>query len=81
MKQYFAYYNLKYITGISHNPTGHAVIERSNQTIKNMLKNRKEWKRPPETDWIMLYEPWILSVLMRKEHRCKETLDNRKEKS
>ena len=30
MKQYFAYYNIKHIAGIPHNPTGQAVIERSN---------------------------------------------------
>ena len=29
MKQIFAYYNIKHITCIPHNPTGQAVIERS----------------------------------------------------
>ena len=27
MKQFFAYYNIKHVTGIPHNPTGQAVIE------------------------------------------------------
>jgi hypothetical protein len=26
MKQFFAYYNIKHVTGIPHNPTGQAVI-------------------------------------------------------
>ena len=30
MKQLFAYYNIKHITGILHNPTGQVVTERSN---------------------------------------------------
>ena len=54
MKQFFAYYNIKHVTGIPYNPTGQAVIERSNQTIKDML-NRKGWKMPPEIDYIMPY--------------------------
>ena len=41
MKQFFAYYNAKCITGIPHNPTGQIVIERSNRTIKDILNNRK----------------------------------------
>ena len=36
MKQFFAY-NTKHIIGIPNNPTGQAVIERSNRTIKEML--------------------------------------------
>ena len=36
MKQVFANY-IKHITGIPHNSTGKAVIERSNQTIKDIL--------------------------------------------
>ena len=30
-KQFFDYYNIKHITGIPHNPTGQAVMERSNR--------------------------------------------------
>ena len=30
MKRFLAYYNIKHITGIPNNPTGQAVIERSN---------------------------------------------------
>ena len=41
MKQFFAYYNIKHITSISHNPTGQTVIERSNQTLKGMLNKQK----------------------------------------
>ena len=37
IKQFFAYYYIKCITRIPHNPTGQAVIERSNQTLKEML--------------------------------------------
>lgn len=37
MKQFFAYYNIKYVTGIPHSPTGQAVIERSNCTLKKMF--------------------------------------------
>ena len=41
MKQSFAYYTIKHISGIPHNPTGQAVIERSNRTIKDMLNKQK----------------------------------------
>ena len=30
MKRFFAYYNIKHVTGIPYNPTGQAVIVRSN---------------------------------------------------
>ena len=53
IKQFFAYYNIKHITVLTNNSTRQAVIERSNQTINDML-NRKEWKIPPEMDCIML---------------------------
>ena len=32
MRQFFAYYNIKHVTGIPHNLTGHTVIERANGT-------------------------------------------------
>ena len=49
MKQFFIlyYYNIKHITGISQNPTGQAVTERSNQTIKNMFNEHKGTKDTP----------------------------------
>ncbi|KAL6030444.1 hypothetical protein STEG23_025180 [Scotinomys teguina] len=47
MKQFFAYYNIKHITGIPHNPTGQAVIERSNRTLKNMLNKQKGVTKTP----------------------------------
>ncbi|ERE82961.1 sorting nexin-6-like protein [Cricetulus griseus] len=37
MEQFFKYYNIKHVTGIPHNPTGQAVVERSNRTLKEML--------------------------------------------
>ena len=43
----FAYYNIKHITGIPNNPTGQAVIERSNHTIKDMLNKQKGTKDTP----------------------------------
>ena len=42
MKCFFAYYNIKHITGIPNNPTGQAVIERSNQTKRDMLSKQKK---------------------------------------
>ncbi|KAL6065033.1 hypothetical protein STEG23_028902 [Scotinomys teguina] len=47
MKQFFAYYNIKHITGIPHNPTGQAVIERSNRTLKDMLDKQKGVTKTP----------------------------------
>ena len=41
MEQFFAYYNIKHITGMPHNSTRQAVIERSNQTLKDMLNKQK----------------------------------------
>ena len=48
MKWFFAYNNIKYITGILHNSTGQAVKERSNQTIKDMLNKQKGVKKCPQ---------------------------------
>ena len=36
-KKPFAYYNIKHITDIPHNPTWQAIIERSNCNVKDML--------------------------------------------
>ena len=37
MKQFFEYYNIKHVTGISHNPTRQAIVERPNHTLKETL--------------------------------------------
>ena len=47
MKQFFAYYNIKHVTGIPHNPTGQAVIERANCTLKEMLIKQKGREKTP----------------------------------
>lgn len=41
MKQFLAYYNIKRVTSIPHNPTGQAIIERTNHTSKEMLIKQK----------------------------------------
>ncbi|MBV2133725.1 DDE-type integrase/transposase/recombinase [Pseudomonas sp. MAP12] len=46
LEQFFKYYNIKHVTGIPHNPTGQAVVERSNRTLKEML-NKQAWKTKP----------------------------------
>ena len=48
MKQFFAYYNIKHITGIPNNPTGQAVVDRSNQTIKDILNKQKGMENTPQ---------------------------------
>ena len=50
MKQFFSYYNIKHATGISHNPTGQAVIERVNCTLKEMLIKQKVRVKSSGTD-------------------------------
>ena len=47
MKQLFAYYNIKHVTGIPYNPTGQAVIEISNRTIKDMLNKQSGVENAP----------------------------------
>jgi hypothetical protein len=37
VKQFFAYYKIKHVTGVPHNPTGQAVKEGANHTSKAML--------------------------------------------
>jgi hypothetical protein len=34
-------YSIKHNAGISHNPTGQAIVERANHTIKEMLIKQK----------------------------------------
>ena len=41
MKQFFAYYNIKHIIGIPHNPTEQAVIQRANHILKDILNKQK----------------------------------------
>jgi hypothetical protein len=48
MKQFFAYYNIKHITGIPHNPTRQAVLERSNYTLKEIIIKQKRKNKDPQ---------------------------------
>ena len=43
----FTYYNIKHATGISYNPTGQAILERSNWTLKEILNRQKETTKNP----------------------------------
>ena len=54
MKKFFAYYNIKHITCILHNPTGQDIIERVNYTLKEMLIKQKVRVKPLRRDEIML---------------------------
>ena len=55
VKQVFAYYNIKHITGVPHNPTGQTVRERSNHTLRAMLNKQKGVIKTPEIDHTTLY--------------------------
>ena len=44
---FFAYYIINHITGIPNNPTGQAVLERANQTIKDMLNKQEVRENNP----------------------------------
>lgn len=46
---------MEHVTGISHNPTGQAMGERSNRALKEMLIEQKGIWDLPEIDYIMLY--------------------------
>ena len=46
MSQFFAYYNIKHVTGIPHNHTGQAVIERVNCALKELLIKQKGERNP-----------------------------------
>ena len=48
MKQFFEYYNIKHVKGIPHNPTGQAIVERSNSTLKEILNRQKGSTRTPK---------------------------------
>lgn len=56
MKQLFAYYNVKHITDIPHNPTEQAVVERSNCTLKEMLIKQNGRNEDPQG--------WLNSALL-----------------
>ena len=45
MMRFFADYIIKHVTGIPHNPTGQAVIERANHTFKKNLIKQTNKKR------------------------------------
>ena len=55
LKQFFEYYNIKHINCIPDNPTGQAVVEKSNCTLIETLHKQAGEKRHPNTDYIMLY--------------------------
>lgn len=42
LKQFFAYYNIKYITTVLHNPAGQGVVESCNPTLKEMLIRQRD---------------------------------------
>jgi hypothetical protein len=42
MKHFFAYYNIKHISDIPHNPTGQTVLEGSNHTLRDIPNEQKE---------------------------------------
>ena len=41
MRQFFAHYNIKHITGIPHNLIGQAIVERAKDTWKEVLIKQK----------------------------------------
>lgn len=41
MKQYLVHCNIKHLTGIPYNPTGQAIVELSNCTLKEELIKQK----------------------------------------
>ena len=48
MKQFLTYYNTKHITGMLYNPTGQAMVERANHTLKEMLIKQKGRSKNPQ---------------------------------
>ena len=50
MKQLFTYYNKKHTMAIPHSLAGKLVVERSNHTLKEMLKSKRKEKKFPGID-------------------------------
>ena len=69
MKWCFAYYTIKHITGIPNNPTGQAVIERSNWAIKDMLNKQKRMENTPRNRLHNALLTLNFLTLMRKEQQ------------
>lgn len=46
-QQRFRHYDIKHATDISYNPTGQAIIKRSNYTLKEVLIKQKGDRRSP----------------------------------
>lgn len=55
MKEFFAYCNIKHVTGVPHSPTGQTVKEKSNFTLKDMLNKQKGVIKTPERDYTVFY--------------------------
>lgn len=51
------YYNIKHVTGITHNFIGQTIIERTNQSINDMLNKQKGTKNTPRN---RMYKSCIL---------------------
>lgn len=45
---FFTYYQIKQVAVISHNPTRQEIVERSNQTLKDMLNRQKRTTKNPQ---------------------------------
>lgn len=45
---FLIHYNIKHITGIPHNSTEKAIVERSNHMLKELLRNPKRDMRTPK---------------------------------
>lgn len=47
MQQFFKHYSIKHVTDIPYHPTGQAIVEKSNCTLKEMLIRQKGHMRSP----------------------------------
>ncbi|KAJ7415500.1 hypothetical protein WISP_78065 [Willisornis vidua] len=67
MQAFFQQWGIQHTTGIPHNPTGQAIVERAHQTLKNMLKKQEKSTTsltPQEKLAKVLY---VLNFLNRQE--------------